>query len=97
MRERLGGLMSCGVFASILSLSCPLLCPLSCPFALVFAFLFTSLLLLSSFVLLSSACPLSLWVVVASFSLTDYAQKERAQSVVLCVLSRRFVQSFKFL
>ena len=60
--------MTCGVFASILSLlpmfylfcirfsssSSPFFCPLSCPFALVFAFLFTSLLLLSLFVLLSS-------------------------------------------
>ena len=86
--------MTCGVFAPILSLSplfylfrirfsssSPFFCPLSCPFALVSAFLFTSLLQLSLFVLLSSACPLSLWVVVASFSLTDYAQKERALRV----------------
>ena len=86
--------MTCGVFAPILALS-PLFylfrirfsssstffCPLSCPFALVSAFLFTSLLQLSLFVLLSSACPLSLWVVVASLSLTDYAQKERALRV----------------
>ena len=65
---------------------CPLSCPLFCPFALVFAFLFTSLLQLSLFVLLSSACPLACLVCscvivgfVFSFSLTVYAQKERAQ------------------
>ena len=65
-------------------LFCPLSCPLFCPFALVFAFLFTSLLLLSLFVLLSSACPLSLpslslWV-VGFLSLSDgfrYKKKGR--------------------
>ena len=83
----LGGYMTCGVFASILSsfvlfcpLSCPLFCPLSCPFALVFAFLFTSLLLLSLFVLLSSACPLSLCGLLFLFPLR-YMRKKRGRSV----------------
>lgn len=78
-------------------LFCPLSCPLSCPFALVFAFLFTSLLLLSLFVLLSSACPLSLCGLLFLFPLRMYAQKERTQSVVPCVLSCPVVCCFIWL
>lgn len=74
-------------------LFCPLSCPLFCPFALVFAFLFVlfapafisfpAFLGLSSWLLgfCSWSCPLSLWVVVVSFSLTVYTQKERALRV----------------
>ena len=80
-RVELGGLKVCGVFASVF---------------IFLAFICCSLLLLLSrfrlplLVLLSSACPLSLWVVV-SFSLSVYTQKERARRVgasslrVLCV------------
>ena len=77
--------MACGVFASLLS-SFVLFLVLSFVLFLVLSFvLFLVLLhLLSLLVLLSSACPLSLlslslWVVVVSFSLTVYPQKERAQ------------------
>ena len=73
-RVELGGYMACGVFAFLfLSLSLVVL---------VFIFVVLLFVLLSLLVLLCSACPLSLWVVV-SFSLSVYAQKERAQSVVL--------------
>ena len=62
-------------------LFCPLSCPLFCPFALVFAFLFTSLLLLSLFVLLSSACPLSLCGLLFLFPFRTMRKKERARRV----------------
>ena len=93
--------MACGVFASILSsfvLFCPLSCPLFCPFALVFAFLFVlfapafisfpAFLGLSSWLLgfCSWSCPLSLWVVVVSFSLTDVCAKRKGAKC-FCVLS----------
>ena len=70
--------MTCGVFASIFQLLCPSFCP--------FVLRFISLpCLLSFFALVVFACPLalsllSLWVVV-SFSLSVYAQKERARRV----------------
>ena len=79
VRERLGGFMACGVFAPIFS--------------------FFHLLRLSSWALplLSLACPLVCLVCscvivgfVFSFSLTVYAQKERALRV-WCVLSRPVV------
>ena len=70
------------LFCIRFSSSSPFFCPLSCPFAPAFF-----------------ACPLvlSLCRLLFFFPLRMYAQKERAQSVVLCVLSRCFVQSFKFL
>ena len=72
----LGGLKACGVFAFFLSF-----CISS--FAPVFAFFYAgcpSLLWLSFFVLLHCLCG-SLGVVVVSFSLSDYTQKERARRV----------------
>ena len=78
-RVELGGFGACCVFASVF-LFCHLLC--LCSFS--FRFVCPSLLWLSFFVLLHCLCG-SLGVVVVSFSLTDYTQKERAQ--VLCVLS----------
>ena len=91
MREWLGGLKACGVFASeFLSL-----------------LLLLSRFLLSLLVLLSSACPLlvllpslfvlvSLWVFVFSFSLTDYTQKERARRVGASSLRVLWACSVKF-
>lgn len=78
-RESLGGLKACGVFAHRF---------ISLPLFLSF---FVPLLL----VLLSSACPLSLWVVggfllfglLFLFPLRTTIQKERAQSVFLRPLS----------
>ena len=65
--------------------------PLFYLFCLSFVLFLVLLHLLSLLVLLSSACPLSLlslslWVVVVSFSLSVYTQKERALRV-WCVLS----------
>ena len=96
VRERLGGLKACGVFASIYSFIC-----LYLPF---FLSLYLLLVLLSFvglvvfrfrlFVLL-----FSLWVFVFSFSLSDYTQKERAlrvgasSLVLLCVF--RFLCSYR--
>ena len=71
-RVELGGLKACGVFAFrflLLLLCLP-------PFMLVVLLCSGCL----SFVLLHCLCG-SLGVVVVSFSLTDYTQKERAQSV----------------
>lgn len=85
-------------FVLFCPLSCPLFCPLSCPFALVFAFLFVlfapafisfpAFLGLSSWLLgfCSWSCPLSLWVVVVSFSLTDVCAKRKGAKC-FCVLS----------
>ena len=68
-RVELGGYMTCGVFASVFLLLLLCLPPfVLCP----------SLVWLSLLVLLSC---LSGFVFVVSFSLADYAQKERAQSV----------------
>ena len=82
MREWLGGFGACGVFASIFSF-----------FVRLFVLRFISLpCLLSCFALVVFACPLSCFVFVVAFSLSDYTQKERAQSVfasslrVLCVV-----------
>ena len=97
VREWLGGLKACGVFASVFLLL--LLClP---PFMLVVLLCSGCL----SFVLLRCLCG-SLGVVVVSFSLSDYTQKERAQflasslvllcaciSLVLSALLRVFVCS----
>ena len=112
-RVELGGLEVCGVFASILS-SFVLFLVLYFVLYLVLLllclpFFLSSLLLLLSLFLLSSACPLGCLasdlglvfslcgLLLFLFPLRMYAQKERAQSVVLCVLSQCFVQSFKFL
>ena len=70
-RVELGGYMTCGVFASILS-----------SFVLFLVLFLVLLHLLSLLVLLSSACPLSLpslslWVVVVSFSLADVCAKRK--------------------
>ena len=104
-RVELGGLEACGVFASILSSFVLFLVLL----LLCLPFFLSSLLLLLSLFLLSSACPLGCLasdlglvfslcgLLLFLFPLRMYAQKERAQSVVLCVLSQCFVQSFKFL
>ena len=79
VRERLGGFMSCGVFA-LLFTSSPL-------FFFLFAYLLGLclccpwLVLLAAWLLIMVLSSLYLWVVVVSFSLTDYTQKERAQSV----------------
>lgn len=71
-RVELGGYKTCGVFASVFLL----LCPLSCLFVPVFAFFYALCLSSGALPLLSSACHLSLWVVV-SFSLSDKTKKER--------------------
>ena len=92
-RVELGGYMTCGVFASILSsfvLFCPLLSSFLsfCSCVCLSFYLFVPAFFVCPLVLCLSS--LSLWVVV-SFSLTVYAQKERAQSVfasslvLLCV------------
>ena len=101
-RVELGGYMTCGVFASILSLlpMFYLLRPCFISFASVFLLLRLSFVLfLVLFAPAFFACPLvlSLCRLLFLFPLRMYAQKERAQSVVLCVLSQCFVQSFKFL
>ena len=93
-----GGLEACGVFASILSsfvlflvLSYVLLL-LCLPFLFVLfapAFIsFPAFLGLSSWLLgfCSWSCPLSLWVVVVSFSLTDVCAKRKGAKC-FCVLS----------
>ena len=92
-REVFGGLEACGVFASILS-SFVLFLVLSYVLLLLcLPFFLSSLLLLLSLFLLSSACPLGclasdLGLVLSLcglllflFPLRMYAQKERAQSV----------------
>ena len=86
VREWLGGLKACGVFA--LRFLLLLLClP---PFMLVVLLCSGCL----SFVLLHCLCG-SLGVVVVSFSLTDYTQKERAQRFCpLCPLLSRVVGLF---
>ena len=85
--RRLKGLWRvCLYFVLFCPLSCPLFCPLSCPFALVFAFLFTSLFLLSLFVLLSSACPLSLFVGCCFFFPYGICAKRKG-APCWCVLS----------
>ena len=80
VRERLGGFGACGVFAPVFHLL-PLVLSF-CPAFLLSVFL--SLFVL--FACLVCSCVLVAFVVV-SLSLTDYTQKERAQSVVPCVLS----------
>ena len=85
VREWLGGLEACCVFASIYSFIC-----LYLPF---FLSLYLHLVLLSFVGLVVFRFPLfvllfSLWVFVFSFSLADYTQKERAQSVVLASFLR---------
>ena len=85
-RVELGGLEACGVFA-FLFLSLPFFLSFSLLFIPLFAFLFLSLhCFLSFFALVVFACPLALSFLscfgfVFSFSLTDYAQKERARRV----------------
>ena len=77
VRVELGGYMTCGVFR--LSF-CPF-CPAFMLFTLLLSFC-SSVYLSLAFALLwlSFACPLVLsLVLVFSFSLTDYTQKERAQ------------------
>lgn len=85
-RVELGGYMTCGVFASLLSvfpLLCPLSCPLSCPFVPVFASFYArcpSLLWLSLFVLLHCLC-------VFFFPFGLYAKKKGRKGFAPCVLS----------
>ena len=74
-REWLGGLKACGVFASVFIFLAFICC---------FLLLLLSRFQLPLLVLLSSACPLSLWLVlgfvlfgvVVSFSLSVYTQKK---------------------
>lgn len=76
VREWLGGYMTCGVFAFLLSVFLffsPAFCPLVLP-------------CLPSCLLACLVCSCAL-VGVVSFSLSDYTQKERAQRVFPCVLS----------
>ena len=78
VREWLGGLEACCVFASIYSFIC-----LYLPF---FLSLYLLLVLLSFVGLVAFRFSLfvllfSLWVFVFSFSLADYTQKERARCV----------------
>ena len=70
-RVELGGFRACGVFASIY----PFIC-LCLPFSFSLCLRF-----LSFFALVVFACPLSCFVFVFSFSLSDYTQKERALRV----------------
>ena len=82
-RVELGGLKACCVFASIF----PLLCLSFYLFTCFLSFILSALFWLSFFVLLHCLCG-SLGVVVVSFSLSDYTQKERARRVgasSLCV------------
>ena len=73
-RVELGGLKACGVFPSIY----PFICLSFYLFTCFLSFALSALLWLSFFVLLHCLCG-SLGVVVVSFSLSDYTQKERAQ------------------
>ena len=87
-RVELGGYMTCGVFASILSsfvLFCPLLSSFLsfCSCVCLSFYLFAPAFFVCPLVLCLSS--LSLWVVV-SFSLSDYAQKRKG-APCWCVLS----------
>ena len=108
-RVELGGLKACGVFASILSSFVLYLVLYFVLLLLCLPFFLSSLLLLLSLFLLSSACPLGCLasdlglvfslcgLLLFLFPLRMYAQKERAQSVVLCVLSCPVVCCFIWL
>ena len=77
-REVFGGLEACGVFAYILSLSHPFF---FFAYLLGLCLCYPRLVLLAAWLLIMVLSSLSLWVVVVSFSLTVYTQKERALRV----------------
>ena len=90
VREWLGGLKACGVFAPRFIL---LLCLLSFRFSL-FLCVCPAFVLLSFVGLVAFRFPLfvllfSLWVFVVSFSLTDYTQKRKGAKVLLLASSLR--------